>query len=148
MADTPAGLRQGGRKLWRSILEAHPELSEPKRVQLLEACRAKDRADQLDLILRGDADTWSRLVLNISGDVYDLRIDAALSRANDCATMMKQLLAALRLPDEDGKVPQRRGARGAYSPTVAGGRPKPPTDLERRRVMAEQRRMATGSGTD
>lgn len=82
----------------------------------MEACRAKDRLDKLDQILRADVDTWATLTHNLRTEDYELKIDAALSQANSTATLMKQLLAALRLPDESsGKRPQRRGgARGGY----------------------------------
>jgi hypothetical protein len=38
------------------------------------------------------------------------------------ANLLKQLLAALRLPDsKTGKKPQQRSARGAYAPKKPGG---------------------------
>ncbi len=137
----PAGLRMGGETLWRSVCEHHI-LTEVQRVQLLEACRMKDRLDALDLILTGDVDTWATLTLDLNGEVYVLRINAALQRANDTANSMKQLIAALRLPDEGGRVPQRRGPRGAQAPTVPGGAVKPPSDLDRARRLAAERRAA------
>jgi hypothetical protein len=121
---TPRGLRAGGRKLWRAI-DADHDLDAPQLVQLEEACRAKDRLDQLDLLLRGDVNTWSRLVVDIQSDgqVYELRMTQALTQANATANLMKQLIAALRLPDATtGKKPQRRGPRGAQQPSVPGGR--------------------------
>ncbi len=118
----PSGLGAGGRALWRAVVEDH-ELDPAQGVQLLEACRAKDRLDKLDDLLRGDVDTWARLTVDIAsdGDVYELRMTQALTQANATANMLKQLLAALRLPDEKtGKRPQQRGPRGAYKPTAAG----------------------------
>jgi len=93
-------------------------------VQLTEACRAKDRLDRLDAALRGDAATWMDLVLDprSDGQVYELQITNALAKANDTANLMKQLLAALRLPDAAGKRQQFRGPRGAQAPSVPGGR--------------------------
>lgn len=118
----PSGLGAGGRALWRAITEAH-ELDAAQLVQLTEACRAKDRLDKLDGLLRGDVDSWARLVHDLRTEDYELRIDAALSQANATANLMKQLLAALRLPDEaTGKRPQYRGARGAQRPSVPGGK--------------------------
>lgn len=112
----PDGLADGGRELWTSITEAH-ELDASQEVQLLEACRAKDRLDKLDGLLRGEADVWAKLVHRVNTDDYELHIDKALVQANTTANMLKQLLAALRLPDEiSGKKPQRRAARGAYKP--------------------------------
>ena len=121
MSTPPKGLAAGGRALWKSITDAH-ELDATQEVQLLEACRAKDRLDKLDELLRGDADAWMRLTHNLRTEDYELKIDSALAAANATANLMKQLLAALRLPDEKtGKRPQYRGARGAQKPTVAGG---------------------------
>lgn len=126
----PAGLGAGGRSLWRSITDAHT-LDAAQLVQLTEACRAKDRLDQLDEILRGDVDTWAEVYVNPEGEPVSLRIDAALQRANDTANLLKQLLAALRLPDAAGNRPQRRGARGAQAPSVPGGKV---SSLERARA--------------
>jgi len=118
----PAGLGTGGRKLWRSITDIH-ELDAAQEVQLLEACRAKDRLDKLDGLLRGDVDSWATLVHDLRTEDYELKIDGALSAANTTANLMKQLLAALRLPDEaTGKRPQYRGARGAQKPSTPGGK--------------------------
>ena len=120
----PAGLGAGGKALWQGITAEH-DLDPAQVVQLTEACRMKDRCDQLDSLLRGDADTWATLQLDprSNGQVYELRITGALTKANETANSMKQLIAALRLPDEaTGKRPQRRGPRGAQKPTVAGGK--------------------------
>ncbi len=110
---TPTGLGSGGRTLWGAIVKDH-DLDAAQLAQLEEACRAKDRLDKLDRLLRGDVSTWAEVVVDHEGTPVSLRIDAALSRANDTANLMKQLLAALRLPDaQTGKKPQYRGARGA-----------------------------------
>ena len=116
----PAGLGSGGRALWRAVTDDHADLDAPQRVTLEEACRAKDRLDKLDEILRGDVDTWANLVHDLRTEDYELKIDGALSQANATANLMKQLLAALRLPDvSSGKRPQHRGgARGSYTPTA------------------------------
>lgn len=120
-ARCPAGLGTGGRSLWKAIASQH-ELDATQEVQLLEACRAKDRLDQLDRLLRGDIDTWCEIEVDREGQPVSLRVDAALSKANETANLMKQLIAALRLADPvSGKVPQYRGPRGAQKPTVPGG---------------------------
>lgn len=130
--DAPSGLRSGGRALWDAITEAHEDLDAAQLVQLTEACRAKDRLDQLDRLLRGDVDTWATLVHRANTQDYELKIDKALTDANATANLMKQLLAALRLPDEvTGKKPQRRAARGGYAPKVPGGKV---SSLERARA--------------
>ena len=101
--NAPTGLAKGGTTLWSAITEAH-ELDATQVVQLEEACRAKDRCDLLDSMLSEGMDS------------------ALLKDANATANLMKQLLAALRLPDENGKKPQYRGPRGAQKPTVPGGK--------------------------
>ncbi len=99
--------------MWDAI--SADELDAGQEVQLLEACRAKDRLDKLDELLRGDVDVWARLTHRLQTEDYELKIDDALGKANATANLMKQLLAALRLPDSaSGKRPQVRSARGAY----------------------------------
>lgn len=117
----PSTLGEGGRALWNAIDDEH-ELDAMQRVQLEEACRAKDRLDRLDEILRGDVEVWATVIHNTRTEDYELKIDSALSSANTTANLMKQLIAALRLADpETGKKPQFRGPRGVQKPTVAGG---------------------------
>lgn len=119
---TPSGLGPGGRTLWRGIVAGHPELTPQQQVQLTEACRAKDRLDKLDELLRGEVDAWARIDHDPRGDDYSLRIDAALDKANTTANLMKQLLAAMRLPDPvTGKVPAYNAPKGARSAQVPGG---------------------------
>lgn len=103
---TPTGLSAGGRSLWADITDAH-DLDAAQLVQLEEACRAKDRCDVL-----------ARLY-----DEADEHSSKLIADANATANLMKQLLAALRLPDpQSGKRPQYRGPRGAQAPTVPGGK--------------------------
>lgn len=118
----PSGLGPGGRMLWKSIIDDH-ELDGPQVVQLTEACRMKDRCDKLDELLRGDVGAWATLIpVDLDGVEFRLQVAGALSKANETANAMKQLIAALRLPDvATGKRPQHRGPRGAQKPTVPGG---------------------------
>ena len=115
----PEGLGAGGSALWGAVTEAH-ELDAVQEVQLVEACRAKDRLDKLDRLLRGDAEEWVRLTHRTRTEDYILMVDDAAKLANATANQMKQLLASLRLPDAAGKQPQRRGAaRGSYAASSA-----------------------------
>ena len=98
MPDVPTGLRAGGKALWLAISESH-DLDAAQQVQLVEACRAKDRLDQFDQVLRAGVDV------------------SMLAQANATARTMKELLTALRLPDAiTGRRPQYRGPRGALRP--------------------------------
>lgn len=117
----PSGLGPGGRSLWKGIADDH-ELDPVQVAQLTEACRMKDRLDKLDALLRGDVATWAEIELDRrSGDPVSLRIDGVAKLANETANGMKQLLAALRLPDAQGKRPTYRGPRGAQAPSIPGG---------------------------
>jgi hypothetical protein len=122
----PEWLAKGGRDLWTEVTTDHPDLDATQKVTLLEACRAKDRLDKLDDVLRGDVDTWATLHLDPrsdAGNIFEIRITQALAQANSTATLLKQLIAALRLPDAaTGKRPQQRGGgRGAYAPSGKTG---------------------------
>jgi hypothetical protein len=112
----PVGLGVGGRALWRAITDAH-DLDVMQGITLLEACRAKDRLDKLDGLIRGEAATWATLTDEALPADFELRIEGAPALANATATLLKQLLASLRLPDPStGRRPQRRGgARGVYA---------------------------------
>lgn len=132
--DAPSSLAAGGLKLWDAITGDH-ELDATQLVQLEEACRAKDRLDRLDSLLTGDLDAWLSIQDFEDGRPSTLVISSALTQANATANLMKQLLAALRLPDpQTGKKPQYRGARGAQKPSVAGGAKV--SSIERARARA------------
>lgn len=119
----PSGLASKGRKLWREVTDAH-DLAAPELVLLEEACRIADRLDRLDAILADDDAAWLRTRLSDDGMQITVTVDGAMSEARQQANVLKQLIAALRLPDEaTGKRPQQRGgARGAYSPRKGVGR--------------------------
>lgn len=96
----PDDLAEGGRTLWVGVVDRH-QLDGGELAILLEACRAKDRLDRLDEVIRPDP----RAAL------------AAMSEARATTISMLRLLAALRLPDpRTGRRPQYRGPRGVYRP--------------------------------
>lgn len=116
---SPSGLESGGLALWTAVTTAH-QLDVLQMVQLTEACRAKDRLDKLDELLRGEVDSWSSLRHSSLTQTYELKFDNAATLANATADHMKRLLNALRLPDSaTGKRPQRRGPRGVQRPSKA-----------------------------
>ena len=114
----PALLNDGGNALWESLLAQDATLVEetnPNRVVAVEACRAKDRCDELDALCR-------KVDVMIDNGRGQPVTHPAWVEARQQANNLKQLIAALRLPDEaTGKRPQQRGgARGAYAPRSAG----------------------------
>jgi hypothetical protein len=115
MLDT---LGPGGSRLWASLVAQDAALDVetcPAREVALEACRAKDRCDALDEVCRSEP----AMLMTDKG----LPIaHPAWVEARQQANILKQLVAALRLPDEaTGKRPQRHaGAAGARKPNGTG----------------------------
>ena len=133
----PEGLQTGGRALWDAITKAH-DLDAVQTVNLTEACRLKDRLDEMDRIVQGKGVTELMRFrrVDLGGDdttVVEVKFDDVIGKANATANQMKQMLAALRLPDaQTGARPQQRGgARGAYTP---GGKTGTVSSLDRARA--------------
>lgn len=107
-------LGDGGRRLWASLTAQDASLGSedcPAREVALEACRAKDRCDALDSVCRSEPP----MLMTDKGMPV---AHPAWVEARQQANILKQLVAALRLPDEaTGKRPQRHmGAAGARRP--------------------------------
>lgn len=128
----PSTLGPGGRALWDDTMADYEELDSRQQVLLLEACRMKDRLDRLDALLRGDVEVWLKLRHGRTGTI-ELDIAPALAQANTTTNIMKQTIAAMRLPDADGKrTPQARTA-GVY---VKGSEKVSSLDRARQRAGA------------
>lgn len=129
---TPPGLAAKGRRLWRELCDLN-EFDPAERVLLEEACRIADRLDRLDALLSGEGDAWLRLRVNDDGTEVRVVMDGALSEARQQANVLKQIVAALRLPDEKtGARPQHRGgARGAYQPSGGAAKAGKVTALDK-----------------
>lgn len=88
-------LGDAGRSLYDSL---HTD-DEPYAVTALivEAARIKDRLDQFNRTLSGDADCWMQLV-DVRGedDVLEIRVDAALQESRQQANTLRQLVTAIR----------------------------------------------------
>ena len=120
----------GGQALWDGITEAHPDLDPQQKVQLTEACRMKDRLDEFDRIIQGKG-VLNLMQFRLELDEFiddpratvTVKFDGVIDKANSTANAMKQLLAAMRLPDANGRKPQQRGgARGTYGAQTPGGK--------------------------
>lgn len=81
----------------------------PGLVMVTEACRLADRLEQMDRLLRGEADAWARVVPRTDNTLV-LQVDGLLSEARLTAGALRQLLGQLRL--------------GAVVSPAAGTKPK------------------------
>lgn len=132
-----------GRRLWRQVTADGPELQPGERVLLEETCRAADRLDQLDRILRGDEDAWMRLhSRNEDGSIVQVVLNNALAEARQQQTTLARLLAELRqtraVPAGKPKGTQRPAPPAGQGEGVAAG----VFDLTAR--IADLRNQATG----
>jgi hypothetical protein len=109
--------------LWDFL--AADDMPESHVALLTEACRARDRLDQLDEILSGDAEVWARLVHRTRTDDYELRIDDALAKALSTANSLRLLLDKIPVPTQGnaGGIRDQLAARRAARKTGAEGSP-------------------------
>lgn len=110
----------GGKALWAALLAQDVTLgvtSNPVRQVAVEACRAKDRCDALDVICRTEPPM-------LTTDKGSPTTHPAYAEARQQANILKQLVASLRLPDEaTGRRPQRHlGAAGTRQPSTSSAR--------------------------
>lgn len=91
--------RARGQRLW----DAHHDqvVGERGKVMLEEACRIADRLDQLDRILKGEAEVWCSIAETRGGDL-EVRVDGALVEARQQANVLRQILGSLPLGGDDG----------------------------------------------
>lgn len=99
------GLR--GRRLWEDLGPDNGSLSPTDRVLLEEICRAADRLDKLDALLRGDDAAWVSLALGDGGETVTVVVDKLLAESRQQQVAFKQLLSEFR---------QSVGAAGKSAP--------------------------------
>lgn len=91
-----------GQALWESLTTRFTFTEEEQRL-LVEACRVADRLDALAGIV------------DECGVIVGGKPNPALVEARQQQIVLARLVAALRIPDEQGDQPQRRGGvRGIY----------------------------------
>lgn len=105
----PAGLGERGRQLWREYAAG---LDVARRQILVDACRLADRSEELATLVQAEGPDGT-----------------AARHARETTAMLARTITALRLPDEAGRRPQRRGIRGVQTPSAGGS----VTPLERLR---------------
>ena len=102
----PAHLGAPGRALWGELMGAF-DFDAQDLIVVVEACRVKDRLDQLDAVIRAEGVT----TVSPQGP----RAHPALTESRQQQIVLTRLVASLRLPDDDEHRAQRRGGgRGAY----------------------------------
>lgn len=112
----PKGLGVKGTRLWREMHAEFDEFNPAETVLVEEACRMADRLDRLNALLVGDTALWE--MVELPSGAVQVFVTGALAEARQQANVLKQIVTALRLPDENtGRRPIQRnnGARGAHS---------------------------------
>lgn len=99
--DMPAGLKAGGKRLWKSITDDF-ELGEHELSVLLEAARTVDSLDALEAIVRAEGVTMT--------SPQGVKAHVALVEARAQRTTLAKLVASLRIPLDEGEA-QGRGQR-------------------------------------
>lgn len=106
----PIGLGGRGTALWEALTRAAvPDAG--ARVLIVEACRAADRLERLDELLRGDVQSWARVELPTGdGDELVLRVNPLLGEARQQQTVLRGLLHQLRGDDRAHPHDQPKGS--------------------------------------
>lgn len=88
-------LGAAGRRLYDALHDDTDPYS--LTVLIVEAARIKDRLDKFDELLRGEADSWARL-LEVRGDdrVVEVRIDSVMTESRQQAGVLRQILGEIR----------------------------------------------------
>ncbi|ORM18332.1 hypothetical protein [Prescottella equi] len=88
-------LGDAGRRLYDALHDDTDPYS--LTVLVVEAARIKDRLDKFNELLRGDADSWARLV-DARGDdrVVEIRIDSVMQESRQQAGVLRQILGEIR----------------------------------------------------
>lgn len=92
--DAPEGLAERGARLWAEVT-AGRTLNPASAVLLGEACRAIDRLDKLDGLLRGEVATWVSVYEPPQGGDLELIIDRAAAEARQLQTALTGMLKQL-----------------------------------------------------
>ncbi|MCS5715112.1 terminase [Herbiconiux sp. CPCC 205716] len=112
-AKPPVGLRLGGRRLWKQVMDDF-ELDEHERSVLLQACRIADTLDRLQKVI----DDGDVVVASPQG----MKANPAIVEFRQQAVTLAKCMASLRIPmgeeESAGRKPQQRvGVRRASAAT-------------------------------
>jgi len=110
-SSAPRGTGPAGRALWASVVDRF-DLTEHERAQLGIAVRVADRVAALDAVVDAEG-------VILCDPKRGQIAHPALVESRQQRLTLACLLTALRLPDDEGAQPQRRGTRGVYR--VSGG---------------------------
>lgn len=92
------GLREAGKAVYEALVQPGMDMADISLCE--EAGRLRDRLDQLQKLIVGDADTFAE-VITVSGETLVLQINGALLEARQLVTVYRQLLGDIkrRWPD-------------------------------------------------
>lgn len=104
MISTPDDLGVAGLKLWEACADSF-ELEEHEQAVLEEACRIRDRIEQI----RGQVDIDGVMLESSQG----MRLHPGIAEERQQKLALARLLVTLGLPGEDD-LPNARAVRGVY----------------------------------
>lgn len=90
----PTGLDVRGKRLWRDVTEARPDLGPGERVMLEEACRMADRLEALDQQIRG---AGVATIETEDGKEFTLYVTGAMAEARLAVTALRGVMMTLGL---------------------------------------------------
>ena len=92
-------LRAPGRAVYKALVQPGMDMSDISLCE--EAGRIRDRLDQLQQLIAGDATFWARVTLG-HGDSLTIRIDDPVKEARQLTTVYRQLIGDIkrRWPEE------------------------------------------------
>lgn len=139
----PKGLRPGGRALWKGL--ATDGMPENLVALLTEACRVRDRLDQLDEVIQGKGVLQLMHFRSVVDEFFDddprhviLTVDAVMQHAATQAGVLKNLLE--KIPAPASKAAKPAGGGTALDQLEERRKQRGPAGAKTTRARAAERR--------
>lgn len=129
-------LEARGKRLFKEMTTAYPNLDPIQLELLVEACRIVDQLEKLHDIARGHADSWAFVKMPRQGGSITVEIDNAVTAQRQLQLALKTITATLTVAGEGSGANQGEGVVNDIAARA-----------ERRRAEALGRHANGGSNT-